>query len=245
MKTMKKILGLVFVFALALGSLSAQDTVNEDSLWEAKLSQGVGVIGDSVVDQASMDAQMLKDKFYYETQLQTQKFLKTLFIIAFIFMTLIVILMFFFYYYKIKQIVRLLDLQDRELKQRQFQIEKFSVILNYTMDAASIADSEGNIIWANNRFEKIFGVNPETSQEKVNIFDTSDPDIQKLHKELKEEVKPIQYTTSTRNAKGETVWFQRRIIPLINDKKEILNYAVIDTDLTALQLATMQKKDNK
>ncbi len=230
---MKKIL-VIFGILFTVLTGNAQDSL--DSAFIKQLEKGVGIVDDSLVTMSALQQSAMDQVFLLQTEVQTQKFLKTIFLLGFIFMTIVVIILFVVYYTKIRQIIKLIDIQEREIKIRQFEVEKLSIILNNTMDAASITDKTGKVIWANRSFERIFGFNPD--MKEYNIFDTDDPEIQKLHEQCRKEHKPVQYTKEIITDKGERKWIQRRIIPLVNDKNEILNFAVIDTDYTALKLAT-------
>ncbi len=245
---MKKII-VITVSILFSISIFAQNTPDSsktianhsDTTVVNKIKQGLGVSGDSFSTISALQQANADQIFILQTELQTQKFLKLIFLLGFIFMTLIVIMLFVIYYVKIRQIIKLIEVQDRELKLRDFEVEKLSIILNNTMDAASITDKNGKVIWANKSFERIFGVNPE--MQEINVFETNDPDIKKLIQQCRTQHKPIQFTKEMTAANGEKKWIQRRIIPLVNDKNEILNFAVIDTDYTALKLAS-EKNQN-
>ncbi len=233
----KKITSIILILLSLFILASAQTKPNvSDSAITAKITKATSPVSDSISSFQILSQQNLSKLFYLQTELQTQKFLKSIFLLGFIFMTIVVIILFVFYYTKIKQILKLIQIQEKEIKLRQFEVDKLSIIINNVMDATSITDKDGNIIWANKSFERIFGFNPENV--KTNVFETNDPDIKELHEQLKQQHKPIQYTTELQNANGQKIWIQRRIIPLVNSKNEIMNFAVIDTDYTALKLAT-------
>ncbi len=245
---MKKLILTVSIVVFAIFSFAQKasdsiiSTANQaDTAVVSKIRQGLGVNGDTFSSISALQQANADQIFILQTELQTQKFLKLIFLLGFIFMTLIVIMLFVIYFVKIRQIVKLIQIQDRELKLRDFEVEKLSIILNNTMDAASITDKSGKIIWANKSFERIFGVNPE--MQEINVFETNDPDIKKLIQQCRTQHRPVQFTKEMTTEKGEKKWIQRRIIPLVNDKNEILNFAVIDTDYTALKLATEKNQE--
>ncbi len=231
----------IFTFAQSPGKTIKADTSGADSALLNRLQQGVGLVGDSTIDISALQQSSMQQVFTLQTELQTQKFLKSIFLLGFIFMTLIVILLFAIYYIKIRQILKLIDIQEKEMKLRQFEVEKLSIIINNTMDAAAITDKNGKVLWANKSFERIYGVNPEMTE--INLLETKDPDIEKLIEKCRKEHRAVQFTKEMVTEKGEKKWIQRRIIPLVNDKNEILNFAVIDTDYTALKLASEKNTD--
>ena len=227
---------LLLLFLFPIGIIAQpNNSIDTVPISETELNQNSQVNFD--YDENTLD---MKSAFYYKTKLHTQRLLKNLFLIAFIFMIFVVGFIFYIYYSKTKEVLNLVKIQEKEIELRQFEVKKLGIILNNTEDSSLIADKEGNIIWTNNSFKNIFGYTFEElkNQNKANIFLTSNPEIKALHEKCINSLKPIQYSTETIDNKDNQVWFQRRIIPLIDEeKKEIINFAVIDTDFTALKLA--------
>jgi len=232
-----KFLIILIISLLSFNSFSQKDTLTLQK--KIEINQGIGFHNDSLMDISAFKQSNSDEIFMLKTKLQTQKFLKNIFLLGFIMLLLMLAAILVIYYTKIKDIIKFLEKSEKEIQVRQLQIEKLSLIINNTSDAISIAEANGKIIWANKSFEKLFGVNPE--QKTVNIFSSPDPNIKKMLEKCKKELVPVQFTTQLTNEKGEKIWLQRRIIPFINDKKEIVNYTIIDTDYTALKLATEKK----
>ncbi len=229
---------LLFAFTFShaqTGSLQTSDSIGQE------VTQGVGIQADSLVDITAMKQSSADEIFLLKTQLQTQKFLKNIFLVGLILLSLILFLLLFIYYSKVRGVVKIIEKSEKEIEIRQLQIDKLSLIINNTNDAISIAQADGKIIWANKSFEKIFGFNPENKD--VNIFDTPDKDIQKMLEKCRTDHQPVQFTAQMVNDKGEKIWIQRKIIPFVNEKNEVINFAIIDTDYTALKLATENKQE--
>ncbi len=226
------ILLLTFSFSHSYGQNQQANTQDTGIV----ITQGVGLQGDSLIDISAITQSSADEIFMLKTELQTQKFLKNIFLVALIMMSIILILLLFIYYSKVRGVIKIVEKSEKEIEIRQLQIDKLSLIINNTNDAISIAQADGKIIWANKSFEKIFGFNPENKD--VNIFQTNDPDIKKMLEKCRTEHVPVQYTAQMKNDKGEEIWIQRKIIPFVNEKNEIINFAIIDTDYTSLKLAT-------
>ena len=225
---------ILFLFSIGIYA-QPNDSIDTVPISETEINQNSQINFD--YDENNLD---MKSAFYYKTKLHTQKLLKNLFLIGFIFMLLVVGFIFYIYYSKTKEVLKLVKIQEKEIELRQFEVKKLGIILNNTEDSSLIADKNGEIIWANSSFKNIFGSTFEElkKQNKANIFETTNPDIKALHEKCIKLLKPVQYSTETIDNKNNQVWFQRRIIPLIDEeKKEIINFAVIDTDFTALKLA--------
>lgn len=174
----------------------------------------------------------------YQSKIQTQKLLKNLFIIGFIFMSLLSIFLFYINNVKIKQILNMVKVQERQIDIKNFEVEKLSIILHQSNDGIYIVDQNNNINWYNNSFLKIYNyTEQDIENEKFDFFHSEDENIQKLLDKVKNEKRPVQFSFEVKNKKGEYLYIQRKILPLSDDKNDVTNYAIIDTDLTALKLA--------
>lgn len=177
----------------------------------------------------------------YQSEIQTQKLLKNLFIIGFVFMSLLSIFLFYINNVKIKQILNMVKIQERQIDIKNFEVEKLSVILHQTNDGISIIDQNSNINWFNNSFLRIFGYSEQKIEnEKIDFFHSEDADIQKLLDKVKIEKKPVQFTFEMKDKKGEYLYIQRKILPFSDEKSNVINFAIIDSDLTAIKLALDQ-----
>jgi len=206
-------------------------------------------IGDPIIDSEYNlnfeDTVGLDDIMMYKTQLQAQKLYKNIFLISFVFMLVFIGFLFFIYYSKIKEVLKIISIQEKELILKNFEVKKLGMILNNTEDSVSITNKEGNIIWNNNSFFNVFGYSLEEVEQndKFNVFLSQKKEIQDLLDKCKINNTSVLFTDKTENKKNEEVWFQRKIMPVIDeDNKETINFVVIDTDFTALQLAMEKNK---
>ena len=223
-------------------TLTAQPNNHADSIANSEVLLNADSLLENNLDY-SIETTNIQDALKYKTQMQSQRLLKNLFLIAFLFMVVITGFVFYIYHSKTKEIFKLVKIQEKEIELRQFEVAKLSIILNNTVDSAIIADEEGKMLWANNSFKNIFGCSLEKYilKNNPNIFIPENNEIKQLHEKCINSKKPIQYSTQIIDSEGNDVWFQRRIIPILDEEDKIINFAVIDTDYTALKLAM---KDN-
>ncbi len=175
--------------------------------------------------------------FMYKTQIQTQKMMKNLFLAGFIFMTIVVIFLFYFNNTKIKQVFAMIKIQERELFIKKFEVDKLSTIINNTMDGIVILNKEQSILWNNLSFLQLYKYTEEDlKNKKINFFDFEDEEIKQLIVKCKNDNKPIQFTFEHKLGEN-TFHIQRRIIPLVDNNTNDVNYVIIDTDYTALKMA--------
>lgn len=183
-----------------------------------------------------------EDNFILETQLQSQKLLKNLFLIGFIFMTFVVIFLFYINNVKIKEVLQMVKIQERQIDLKKFEIEKMSFILNNTIDAICIIDTQNKILWNNSSFISLYGYEKEELEnKKIDFFTSENNNIQELLENAKNNKKPVQFTFDFKNKLQQTIFVQRRIIPISNHDNSTENFAIIDTDYTALKIALGEK----
>lgn len=197
---------------------------------------------DSVIDNSNIDDYQMStdfdEVFLYKTEIQSQKLLKNLFLSGFIFMSLVVIFLFYMNNSKIKKVVELVKIQEREINLKKFEVEKLSTILNNTVDGLTIIDNKNKILWNNKSFLLLYGYEKnEVETLNIKFLSSENEEIQKLIDKCISEKTPVQFTFDFKNKNNDTIYIQRRIIPISDDKNEIENFAIIDTDYTALKLA--------
>jgi len=185
---------------------------------------------------------MYEDAYVLETQIQSQKLLKNLFLIGFIFMTFVVIFLFYINNVKIKEVLKMVGIQEKQFEHKKFESEKLSIILNNTIDAICIISNNHEILWYNSSFLAMYGyAKKEIEDKKIDLFTSENTDIQELLNNAKNNKKPIQFTFDFKNKSDQTIFIQRRIIPISNEENSIENFAIIDTDYTALKMAIKDK----
>lgn len=226
-----KLLILIFLLSLSFYSFSQ----NIDS---QKYSIPDTSVINSRIDNNSAYNISLDEKVSMQASLQTQKLLKNLFLAGFVFMSLIVVVLIYINNSKIKQILNMIKIQEKQIDLKNFETEKMSIILNSTFDAISIIDTTNTILWCNNSFLNIFGfTKDEITNKPLDFFTSEDSNISELINKAKNDQKPVQFSFSIKNKNGDELFIQRRIIPIVDKKNEIENFAIVDTDFTALKIA--------
>jgi PAS domain S-box-containing protein len=234
---MKKILTLIFIAFLYL-SIPAQNLTDTNIDINFPVPDS---ITQSFDNQLDADKQ-INDLIIVNSELQSQKLLKNLFLAGFIFMSVMVIFLFYINNVKIKQILKLVKIQEQQVGAKDFEIERLSIILNNTMDGIAIIDKNNKILWHNSSFLHLFGIKKENIDDaKLDFFSSENTDIQELINKAKNDNKPVQFTFDIKNKNGDTVFIQRRIIPISDSENVVENFAIIDTDYTALKLALKDK----
>jgi len=234
---MKKILFTSFILLLSITIFSQNIDSNVNNSYP---------IPDSLVQNSSIQndiTQELTEDFIFDTKLQAQKLQKNLFLAGFIFMSLVVVFLFYVNNTKIKQVLEMVKIHERQLDIKNFEVEKLSIILNNTIDGIAIIDDQNNILWNNSSLLELYGYTDEDIINKsIDFLSSEKSEINELIEKSKKDKKPVQFTFEFKNKNDNTIYIQRRIIPITDQKNNIDNFAIIDTDYTALKLAVDSSK---
>lgn len=137
-------------------------------------------------------------------------------------------------------------LQDlSEIKQKQQEIERLSLVAKNTSNAVIITDLNKRIIWVNDSTERITGYSSEeligntprifqferTDQNKINRINVALASFLEVNEEL-----------LNRSKTGEEYWVSINIVPLKDDKGVPFGYMAIETDITQTKLLQMQRE---
>lgn len=121
-----------------------------------------------------------------------------------------------------------------ELQLKNRYLEDLSRVTIQTENAVMLMDAEGNIIWVNKAFERLYEYSFEEFTAKLgnNIRKTSfNP---KIHERLKfcyTEKKPVIYEALNITRSGREIWTHTSLIPLLNEENEVVGLVTIDSDV--------------
>lgn len=130
--------------------------------------------------------------------------------------------------------------QAENLEKANLELEKLSIVASETTNAISILDAEGNYIWVNPSFAKMYGFNLNELIEKkgINIYDN--PEFRHLTMQLNskgqlDETVHVEYITQTKS--GEKFWAKSTLTPIFGPDGEPVKIIVIDSDINEIKLA--------
>ncbi|MBN2892276.1 MAG: PAS domain S-box protein [Bacteroidales bacterium] len=125
--------------------------------------------------------------------------------------------------------------QAEELQIVNQELEKLSTIVRETDNAVILADKDGNFIWINQGFTKIFGFTFEELVNKVSpnlIADRTEERVKKVVNKCLEEKVTVEYELKLKNKFGKEIWVHTTLTPLLDDEGEITSLVAIDADIT-------------
>jgi len=128
--------------------------------------------------------------------------------------------------------------QAEELNIVNQQLEKFSTIIRETDNAVILMDKEGNFVWINPAYTKIFGYTLEELINNVspNIIgrDTKDNIKQMIEKCINEKT-TVKYELNLKNKFGKDIWVHTTLTPILDDEDQITDLVAIDADITPIK----------
>lgn len=153
---------------------------------------------------------------------------------------------------KLKKLNSEIDNKAEELSAKTSQLEKanadlakLSVVAGETINAAYIVNNLGKVVWVNKGFEHLYALNLQQyiAMNGENIFKSRCEARRKAFEDCKQTQKPQTFETnySTPNTIGN--WIQSTITPVTDKDGNIIQYVVIDTDISRIKSAESEIKN--
>ncbi len=133
--------------------------------------------------------------------------------------------------------------QAEELQVVNNELEKLSTIVRQTDNAVILTDKDGNFVWINSAFTKIFGY---TFDELVNeispniISDNTDPEIRQIIQKCLTEKITVEYELKVRNKFDKEIWVHTTLTPILDEDDQVASLVAIDSDITKIKIAEKQ-----
>jgi len=126
--------------------------------------------------------------------------------------------------------------QAEELKEKNVELEKLSIVARETDNAITIMNGIGNIEWVNEGFTRLFGFTLEEYVFiKKNIISEDTPVETKLliHQCIKEK-QTVSFQSRVKTKKGSFLWVQTTLTPIVSKEGIISKLIAIGTDISKL-----------
>lgn len=130
--------------------------------------------------------------------------------------------------------------QAEELNIANQQLEKFSTIIRETDNAVILMDRDGNFVWINPAYTRIFGYNIDELVNNIspNIIGKNTTDeIKKLIDKCLFEKTTVKYELNLTNKFGKEIWIHTTLTPILDDENQITDLVAIDADITPIKEA--------
>ena len=130
--------------------------------------------------------------------------------------------------------------QAEELNIANQQLEKFSTIIRETDNAVILMDREGNFVWINPAYTRIFGYSIEELVNNISpniIGKNTTEEIKNLIDKCLIEKTTVKYELNLTNKFGKEIWIHTTLTPILDDENQITDLVAIDADITPIKEA--------
>ncbi len=141
-----------------------------------------------------------------------------------------------------------LQAQAEIMNATNLELERVSHVARETDNVVLVLDADGKIEWANESFNKIYGLSIEKyiSKHGPSLLESSfNKNIKEIYNRCRETGESVQYETETTDKNGVARWVQTTLTPVLNDEREIVRFITIDSDITAMKNAQIMINKQK
>ncbi len=133
--------------------------------------------------------------------------------------------------------------QARVLERQNVELEKLSLVASETDNAILMTDPEGDFIWVNDAYTRMFGFTFDdlTQTFSKNIVGPRTPvEIKHLINKAKTELHSVDYELQAATKSGDKIWIHTTLSPITDNAGKLKHLIAIDTDITNLKKAEFE-----
>jgi PAS domain S-box-containing protein len=137
----------------------------------------------------------------------------------------------------------LLLLAFRRQKKANHKLDQLGMVAREIENTVIVTDGDGKVEWINESYRRKYGLTLEQFKEKYgeNIFDNvPSEDFGEKVEICKKEKKTVQFYISNKDKDGLDRHMKSTLTPRLDEDGEIVNYILIDTEITDLIIAEKQ-----
>jgi PAS domain S-box-containing protein len=130
--------------------------------------------------------------------------------------------------------VEMLLNQNHALQAKNVELERYAIVAQQTENAIMLMDNEGNILWVNDCFTKMYGFTYEEfiKVRGSNIRQTSfNPKIVERLNRCTNLKQPVMYEALNNCTNGEELWTHTTLSPILNDRGEVTHLVTVDSNI--------------
>lgn len=142
-----------------------------------------------------------------------------------------------------------IDADIRELKEanekimaQSVELEKLSIVASETSNAVTICDGIGNFVWINAAHEQLYGYTIDELKTKYGslLSDFTPSHIVSMIQSSILKKTSVQFEYKAIGKLGNPFWVQTVINPVLNDKGEIKNLILVQSDISVIKEAEQE-----
>lgn len=122
----------------------------------------------------------------------------------------------------------------KTLNSKIIELERYAIVAQQTENAIMLMDAEGNVLWINDCFTKMYGYTYEEfiAKRGSNIRQTSfNPKIQERLNRCINGKQPVMYEALNNCTNGEDIWTHTTLSPILNEKGEVTHLVTVDSNI--------------
>ncbi|MCC6689962.1 MAG: PAS domain-containing protein [Bacteroidia bacterium] len=133
-----------------------------------------------------------------------------------------------------------IDERTRELKEKNIELDKLSIVARETVNAVAIATPSGEIEWLNESFTRITGYTLEDLRNNNNasIYQASNnAELKKVILDCVSNKQSRMYEVLNQTKEGKDIWIHTTLTPIFDENGRVKKLVFIDTDITETKQA--------
>jgi PAS domain S-box-containing protein len=133
--------------------------------------------------------------------------------------------------------------QAHELERKNQELEKLSIVASETDNAILIMDAEGNFIWVNDAYTRMFGFTLDYLVNNISkniIGPETNTEIKKIVRSCIRDKQSVDYEFKALTADKKSIWIHTTLTPISGKDGQIKNLVAIDTDISKLKEAEIE-----
>ena len=130
--------------------------------------------------------------------------------------------------------IEFLTKQEVALQAKVTELERYAIVAQQTENAIMLMDNEGNILWVNDCFTKMYGFTYEEfiKARGSNIKQTSfNPKIIERLNRCINGKQPVMYEALNNCTNNEELWTHTTLSPILNEKGEVTHLVTVDSNI--------------
>ncbi len=133
-----------------------------------------------------------------------------------------------------------------KIEQQKQQLELLSLVASKTQNAIAILLPNGQFIWVNSSFTKIYGYNNDDVNKGLSLLEISNnPHIKELWNKIISTKQSLIYENQSTDKEGNTFYTQTTLSPILDNNGNITKIIAIDTDITLLKDTLEELKQSR
>ncbi len=136
--------------------------------------------------------------------------------------------------------------QNEQTELLNEELKKLSMVAAQTDNAVTIMDSQGNFEWVNVGYTKMYGYTLQLlkNEKGLNLLDVSNvKNIKSIFEKCTTEKRTVVYETLNKTRKGNSVWVQVNLTPILDSKGDVSKLITVSIDISRMKEAENNLRD--